>query len=106
MRSCLLIAFFVIGSVVQAADYPAASEGSCILKDFRFASGEVLPEVRLHYRTIGKAERDKEGIVRNAVLILHGTGGTGGQFVGKGQADAWFAGELFGKGQPLDAERF
>src|SRR5262249_29078504 len=106
MQSCSLIALLVFASGAHAADYPPPTKGDCVLKDFKFASGETLPEMRLHYRTIGKPERDKQGTVRNAVLILHGTGGTGGQFVGKGQADAWFAGELFGKGQPLDAERF
>ena len=52
------------------------SEGDFVLKDFRFASGETLPELRLHYRTIGKLQRDARGVARNAVLIMHGTGGT------------------------------
>jgi homoserine O-acetyltransferase len=89
-----------------AAEYPAPAEGDCTLKDFKFASGETLPEVGVHYRTLGRPERDGDGKVRNAVLILHGTGGQGGNFVGKGQPDEWFAGQLFGKGQPLDATRY
>jgi homoserine O-acetyltransferase/O-succinyltransferase len=86
---------------LQAADYPPPVEGDFILKDFRFASGEVLPELRLHYRTVGKPEWDGAGRVRNAVLVLHGTGGTGAQFI-----RPEFAGDLFGPGALLDATRF
>jgi homoserine O-acetyltransferase len=82
--------------------YPQPTEGDFMLKNFKFVSGETLPEVRIHYRTLGQPERDKEGTVRNAVLILHGTGGQGGTFLSREQ----FAGELFGKGQTLDAARF
>ena len=64
-------------------------------------SGETLPELRLHYHTVGTPQRDASGKVRNAVLMLHGTGGTGAQFSG-----ANFAGELFGPGQPLDAAKY
>jgi homoserine O-acetyltransferase len=71
--------------------------GSFIIKSFRFATGETLPELRLHYRTIGRPRRDAAGVVHNAVLILHGTGGSGGQFL-----SPLFAGELYGAGQPLD----
>jgi homoserine O-acetyltransferase len=89
------------GASVRAADYPPPAEGDCVLKDFRFASGESLPEVRLHYRTVGQPRRDAAGKVHNAVLILHGTGGSGGNFL-----VPMFAGELFGTGQPLDASRY
>ena len=71
--------------------------GSFVIKRFQFASGETLPELRLHYRTLGHARRDATGAVRNAVLILHGTGGSGEQFL-----SPQFAGELYGPGQPLD----
>jgi len=71
--------------------------GSFVISNFRFASGETLPELRLHYRTLGRPRRDAAGVVRNAVLILHGTGGSGGQFL-----SPVFAGELYGAGQPLD----
>jgi homoserine O-acetyltransferase len=82
--------------------YPvAAAEGDVVLRDFRFASGETLPALRLHYRTLGRPRRDAAGEVRNAVLVLHGTGGAGTQFLG-----ANFAGELFGPGQPLDTARY
>jgi len=60
-----------------------------------------MPDVRLHYRTLGVPRRDARGITTNAVLIMHGTGGTGAQFVARS-----FAGELFGPGQPLDAAKF
>jgi len=70
---------------------------SFTLRDFRFASGDTLPLLRVHYRTLGNPRRDAAGVVRNAVLILHGTGGTGAQFL-----TPVFAGELFGPGQPLD----
>ncbi len=69
-------------------------------RNFGFASGESLPELRIHYRVIGQPQRDAQGIVRNAVLILHGTGGSGANFI-----RPEFAGELFGAGQPLDAAR-
>ncbi len=70
---------------------------SFAIADFRFASGETLPVLRLHYRTLGRPERDARGVVRNAVLILHGTGGSGSQFL-----SPLFAGELYGPRQPLD----
>ena len=85
----------------RAADYPPPSEGDFVLRDFRFTSGETLPELRLHYRTFGTPRRDAQGVVRNAVLIVHGTGGHGGSLV-----RAEFAGELFAPGQPLDAARY
>jgi homoserine O-acetyltransferase len=107
-RSGLVILFLaVVGSpVTMAADYPPPVEGDATLRDFRFASGETLPEVRIHYRKLGKPERDERGVVRNAVLILHGTGGEGGSLVRKGGAGDIFAAELFGPGQPLDATRY
>src|SRR5438552_8785635 len=78
-----------------------ATEGDFIIKNFKFNSGETLPELRMHYRTYGSPKKDAQGIVRNAVLIMHGTGGTGAQFTGRG-----FAGELFGQGQLLEAEKY
>lgn len=93
----LLLAFLRM----QAADFPAPAEGDFVMHNFRFASTESLPELRIHYRTIGQPQRDARGVVRNAVLILHGTTGSGAQFI-----RPEFAGELFGAGQPLDATRF
>ena len=80
---------------------PAAVEGDFVIRSFRFTSGETLPELRMHYRTFGTPRRDAQGVVRNGVLIMHGTGGTGAQFTGRN-----FAGELFGPGQPLDASKY
>ena len=74
-----------------------ADTATFVLRDFRFASGETLPELRLHYLTLGRPRRDAAGVVRNAVLILHGTGGSGSQFL-----SPLFAGELYGPRQPLD----
>ncbi len=85
----------------SAANYPAPTEGDYSLHDFHFATGESLPELRVHYRTLGKPTRDSKGVVQNAVLIMHGTTGNGGNFIRKE-----FAGELFGPGQPLDASRY
>jgi len=99
-RAHLFAALLLTGSAF-AADYPAPVEGDFIAKDFRFTSGETLPELRIHYRTLGKPQKDSKGIVRNAVLIGHGTGGSGAQFI-----RAEFAGELFGAGQILDASKY
>jgi homoserine O-acetyltransferase len=86
---------------LPAADYPAPVEGDFVVKSFQFRSGEILPELRIHYRTIGTLRRDSAGNAQNVVLVLHGTGGTGAQFLRPS-----FAGELFGTGQPLDAARY
>jgi homoserine O-acetyltransferase len=79
---------------------PAPVPGDAVLRDFRFASGEVLPELTLHYVTFGRKLDDAHGRTANAVLVLHGTGGSSAQFLGPN-----FAGVLFGPGQPLDASR-
>src|SRR6266550_1504663 len=88
-------------SFASAADYPAPTEGDYTIRDFKFASGEILPELRLHYRTLGKLEKNAQGKTTNAVLIMHGTTGSGAQFI-----RPEFAGELFGKDQPLDTTKF
>ncbi len=78
-----------------------AAEGDFVTRDFHFVSGETLPELRLHYLTFGAPRRDALGHVGNAVLVLHGTGGSGRQFLAR-----QFAGELYGPGQPLDTTRY
>lgn len=90
-------------TLAVAAPHAAAQPkpGDFSLPEYRFESGERLTDVRLHYVTLGTPRRDATGAVGNAVLILHGTGGTGSQFLGQG-----FAGELYGAGQPLDTARF
>src|SRR5262249_24079136 len=79
----------------------AVTEGDFVAHDFQFKSGEKLAELRLHYRTLGKPVRDANGHVTNAVMILHGTGGSGAQFLSQ-----QFADELFGAGQLLDTNRY
>jgi homoserine O-acetyltransferase len=108
MRTTVITVLFTLisRSFLWAADYPTPVDGDVTLRDFRFASGEILAEVRIHYRTLGTPQRDKQGVVRNAVLILHGTGGEGGSLVRRGGAGDLFAAELFGAGQPLDANRY
>jgi homoserine O-acetyltransferase/O-succinyltransferase len=85
----------------QVAKWPGTTEGDFIAKNFKFRSGETIPELRLHYAALGKPARNAEGRVTNAVLILHGTGGSGNQFL-----QPIFAGELFGPGQLLDTNRY
>jgi homoserine O-acetyltransferase len=94
--SCVfyLIVFSLTVSTCKAADYPAPKEGDWVLHDFRFHTGDVLPELHLHYMTIGAPSGEP-------VLLLHGTGGDGNSFL----TDS-FAGELFGPGKPLDANRY
>ncbi|MES3023606.1 MAG: alpha/beta fold hydrolase [Pseudomonadota bacterium] len=95
----LLILFSAAGA--SAADYPAVVEGDFVLKDFKFASGETLPALRIHYRTLGTPVRNAEGKVSNAVLLIHNTSGDGGIFI-----NPQFGGELFGPGAALDATRY
>src|SRR5437867_6290051 len=102
MRSTLAAAFLLAAlQIVGASDYPAPAESDYTIRDFRFTSGETLPELHLHYRTLGKADKDAQGKTTNAVLVMHGTTGSGAQFI-----RPEFAGELFGKDQPLDATKF
>jgi homoserine O-acetyltransferase len=92
------------GAMPSAAQQPSGArgtEGDFVVHNFQFHSGESLPELRLHYTTLGKPVRDAAGQTTNAVLILHGTGGTGQQFF-----QPQFAGVLFGPGQLLDAARY
>ena len=98
--SCAALLLVVLATAA-GADYPAPTEGDFVLRDFRFTSGETMPELRIHYRTLGEPRKDEEGTVRNAVLITHGTTGSGGQFI-----RPEFGGELFGAGQLLDATKF
>jgi len=84
-------ALFFAAALLRAADYPVPVEGDWVVHDFRFHTGETLPDLRLHYITVGAR-------TGQPVLILHGTNGTGGAFL-----RPEFAGELFGPGQPLDA---
>jgi homoserine O-acetyltransferase len=98
----LLCAARAAGLAAQAAPaYPAPVEGDFTMRDFAFGSGERLPELRIHYRTLGTPRRDAAGHVTNAVMILHGTTGNGTNFL-----TPTFAGVLFGPGQLLDATKY
>jgi len=101
LRIFALLLSILAASFGSAADYSTPTEGDYTIRDFGFASGETLPELRLHYQTSGKPEKDSQGKTTNAVLIMHGTTGSGLQFI-----RPEFAGELFGKDQPLDATKF
>jgi homoserine O-acetyltransferase len=81
--------------------WPNQHEGDFVLEDYVFASGETLPELKLHYTTVGTPHRNAAGEIDNAVLLLHGTSGTGKNWLLPSLAD-----ELFGAGQPLDAARY
>ena len=93
-RAAAGLALALVALAAAAADYPAPKQGDWVARDFRFASGEVMPELRLHYTTVGAPTGEP-------VLILHGTAGSG-----TGMLSPAFAGELFGPGQPLDASRY
>jgi homoserine O-acetyltransferase len=99
-HSCVVavVAAFALACSALGATWPEPVAGDFVIKDFRFGTGETLAEVKIHYVTIGKPARDAKGHVTNAVLILHGTGGSHRQFL-----SANFAGELFAPGQLLDA---
>jgi homoserine O-acetyltransferase len=101
MSKVVIFALAVIATVASAANYPPPKEADFVITNFQFHSGQTLPVVRMHYLQFGTPKRDRDGVVRNAVLILHGTTGSSAQFLGP-----QFGGELFGPGQPLDANRY
>src|SRR5437660_1007416 len=94
LRAAASLMLCLIAVAASAADYPAPKEDDWIARDFRFHTGDVMPELRLHYTTIGVPSGEP-------VLILHGTAGSGA-----GMLTGAFAGELLGPGQPLDASRY
>lgn len=95
------VALFALPATAQtAAKWPVA-EGTASVRNFRFGTGEVLPELKMHYRTLGTPQRDGKGRITNGIMFLHGTGGTGAQFL-----RPQFADELFGPGQPLDIAKY
>jgi homoserine O-acetyltransferase len=95
----------LVALAAQVAAPPAkvwpTHEADVVLRDFRFHSGEALPELRMHYTTLGSPHRNAAGEIDNAVMVLHGTGGTGQQFL-----RPQFADELYGPGEPLDIRRY
>jgi len=90
----LAVAFAVFSFAATAADYPAPKQGEWVAKNFKFHTGDVLPEVRLHYTTVG----EPTGI---PVVVLHGSGGSAASMLTPA-----FAGTLFGPGEPLDAAKY
>src|SRR5271155_5566507 len=93
-----------VGTAAASAQTPATfpvTEGDYVAHNFKFRSGEELPGLRLHYRTLGQPDRDARGQIKNGILILHGTGGSGAQFL-----SPQFANEVYGPGQLLDITRY
>jgi homoserine O-acetyltransferase/O-succinyltransferase len=101
LGAAALGALLAQGVPARAESYPNLQEADLTVKDFHLANGETLPEAKFHYTTLGTAERNAQGEITNAVLLLHGTSGTGKNFLAPS-----LAGELFGKGQPLDAGKY
>jgi|SRR5580658_5210232 homoserine O-acetyltransferase len=99
----LAIVLFCVATLLaqQTGPLPTPREGDYVSHDFHFTSGETLPELRMHYATFGTPVRDSNGRVTNAILLLHGTSGSGKQFL-----VPQFAGVLFGPGEPLDVTRY
>jgi homoserine O-acetyltransferase len=103
MRRLLLASLAVLSAISSPAfgQSTAPVEADAVFLDYVFSTGERLPEVKIHYTTLGTPKRDARGDISNAVMILHGTGGTGHQFF-----QPQFAGELFGPGQVLDTSKY
>jgi homoserine O-acetyltransferase len=97
-RTAILPVALLVSLPIAGSSVPTPASADFVLKNFEFKSGETLPELRIHYRTYGLPRRDSRGSIANAVLLLHGTTGSGAQFVTEN-----FAGILFGPGQLLDA---
>ena len=97
MSPSILVSLLVfLAAPLGAADYPAPTEGDYAVSDFRFTTGEGLAHLKLHYTTLGTPVKNAAGVVTNAILIMHGTGGSGSSFL-----SPTFAGQLFGAGQLL-----
>src|SRR5215208_6500727 len=94
LRAVAIIAFAVFSFTASAAEFPAPKQSEWIVRDFKFHTGEVLPELRLAYTTVGEPSGEP-------VVVLHGTTGSAASML-----TANFAGELFGAGQPLDAAKY
>ena len=98
---CMALAAAWSAPVAAQTDYAAqATAGDATLANFTFASGEKIAALKVHYITLGTPRRDQAGRIVNAVMVLHGTGGSGQQFL-----QPQFAEELYGPGQPLDLKR-
>jgi len=89
------------GGKVNPADWPGYQEGDFVIHDYKFVSGETLPELKLHYRTIGTPKKNANGEIVNGVLLLQGNTGTGANWFRPSIADA-----VFKPGQPLDLAKY
>jgi homoserine O-acetyltransferase/O-succinyltransferase len=98
---CLILLPLLLPPAAQAQKTYPTQEGDYVTHDFHFKSGETMKDLRLHYTTLGKPVRDAQGRVTNAVMVLHGTGGSGHQFLVPQFADV-----LYGPGQLLDINRY
>src|SRR5262245_52950157 len=101
-----LLAATLVGIAPASAEsenihWPNYREGDSTIKDYKFADGQTLPQLKLHYRILGTADRNAAGEITNAVLLLQGNTGTGANWLRSSLAD-----ELFKDGQPLDAARY
>ena len=102
MRKLLLLLLALIAAPLHAEDWATQStQRDVVLKDFRFGTGEVFRELKMRVTTLGQPHRNARGEIDNAVMVLHGTGGTGQQFF-----RPQFADELYGPGQPLDLAKY
>lgn len=101
MLKLILALLALLSPAIAAAGPWPVEEGDVTLNNFAFKSGETMAAVRVHYSTLGKPRRGANGEIDNAIMILHGTGGSGGQFL-----SPQFADELYGPGQPLDINRY
>src|SRR5947207_6739733 len=105
MNFRLVVRIFLLlisaGIQAHAQTIPEPTQGDLTIRDFKFENGEALPQLRIHYRALGTPRKDASGVVRNAVLVLHGTGGTGTQFLSE-----QFAGVLFKAGGLLDSSKY
>src|ERR1700692_3325337 len=100
VAAAVLLLAAVLPAVAQTA-WLDQRDSDVVLKDFSFASGEVLPELKIHYITLGSAKRNAAGDIINGVLLLHGTSGTS-----KSSLQPTLADELLAPGAPLDANRY
>jgi len=104
MRPLVTFALALCIGVFEASgqtSWPNQREADVVLRDFRFGSGDTLPELRIHYVTLGRARRNAAGEITNGVILLHGTSGSSRSWLASLLAD-----ELFGTGQPLDASEY
>jgi homoserine O-acetyltransferase len=101
MRFAVALLALTVASIAHAQSLPTPERRDFIVKNFRFQNGESLPEVRIHYRTVGTPVRDARGKITNGVLVMHGSSGDAGQVLA-----ASFSDPLLGKGGPLDASKY